>query len=234
VAISRYRPSWAARSRGIIIVPGYFGSSRHGPYGLYSRLARAWAWEGYDVVCLDPLGSGDSTSVFRTFDTEVESVETVSAWLAEQVESLVIVGHSMGGATALQASRNAAPRKDAVWCLAPICRLEDLSRSFFSPAHMDELLTEGHTYRHGLELRTDFIRESGAAWEWHSHRAAALWLAGADAYTEGMSLSGIPPDRIFTIPGADHNFSTNGSAPYLIEATTQALIDSDPRIAEHL
>ncbi|WP_405805635.1 alpha/beta fold hydrolase [Streptomyces sp. NBC_00210] len=234
VAITRARPSWAPRGRGVVIVPGFFGSSRHGPYGLYSRLARAWAWEGYETICLDPLGSGDSTSVFRTFDTEVESVETVSTWLSDQVESLVLVGHSMGGATALQASHNASRTTDAVWCLAPLCRLEDLSRVFFSPSQLDELLITGRTYRHGLELRMDHIRESGKAWDRHSHRAAALWLAGADPYTQGMSFPGIPQERLSTVPEADHNFSASESAPYLIEATTCALIDSESQIAERL
>ncbi|WP_169316730.1 alpha/beta fold hydrolase [Actinacidiphila oryziradicis] len=234
VAITHSRPSWAPRSRGIIIVPGYFGSSRHGPYGLYSRLARAWAWEGYETVCLDPLGSGDSSSVFRTFDTEVESVETVSAWLVEQVESLVIVGHSMGGATALQASHNASRSTDAVWCLAPLCRLDDLSRAFFSPAQLDELLATGRTHRHGLELRMDLVEEAGTAWDRHNRSAAALWLAGADPYTQGMSFPGVPPERLRTVPEADHNFSTNGSARHLVESTTRALLDSESPITGRL
>ncbi|MFH8616933.1 alpha/beta fold hydrolase [Streptomyces sp. NPDC017979] len=226
IAITRSRPSWVPRSRGIVVVPGYFGSSRHGPYGLYSRMARAWAWEGYETVCLDPLGSGDSTPTFRTFDTEVESVETVIRWLSNRVGSLVVAGHSMGGATALQAS-SASRNVNAVWCLAPLCRFEDLSGAFFSPAQVSEILIAGRTYRHGLELRMDFIDESGAAWERHNQNVQALWLAEEDPYAQGMGFPGISQERIHSVPGADHNFSTNGSALHLVESTINNLIDRE-------
>ncbi|NBE79561.1 alpha/beta fold hydrolase [Micromonospora rubida] len=219
VAVTRHAPSWVPSEHRIVIVPGYFGSSRHGPYGLYNRLARAWAWQGFETFTIDPLGSGDSTAVFRDFTSEVRSVEIVSEWAARRSASLLLVGHSMGGATALRARERAGATGWKVWCLAPLCRLADLVRVFLSADQLDELRRTGRTYRHGLELRQDMIEESGAAWDEHSKDVDGVWIAGDDRYTAGMDLSPIPATRTHIIDGADHNFSTNDSLPRLLTST---------------
>ena len=129
----------------------------------------------------------------------------------------------MGGATALQA-RDRAGRTDwTVWCLAPLCRMVDLARTFLDPQQLDSLRTTGRTLRHGLELRKDLIDESGAAWDAYCKDADAVWVAAADQYTTGMDLAPIPNDRVHRIAGADHNFSTDESLPLLLESTTTLL-----------
>nr|MDT0663354.1 alpha/beta fold hydrolase [Micromonospora sp. DSM 115978] len=224
VAVTRHYPSWAPRRHMIVIVPGYFGSSRHGPYGLYNRLARSWAWHGFETVTIDPLGSGDSTPVFRDFASEVRSVEIVCGWLRREREApLLLVGHSMGGATALRARDRAGHMDWTVWCLAPLCRMVDLARTFLDAQQLDSLRTTGRTFRHGLELRKDLIDESGAAWNAYCRDADAVWVAAADQYTADMDLAPIPNDRVHHIVGADHNFSTNESLPRLMESTTTLL-----------
>ncbi|MGC4857152.1 alpha/beta fold hydrolase [Micromonospora sp. DT4] len=225
VAVTRHAASWAASRRTIVVIPGYFGSSRHGPYGLYNRLARAWAWQGFETLTVDPLGSGDSTPVFRDFTSEVRSVEVVGEWAARRGSSVLLVGHSMGGATALRARDGAGANDWLVWCLAPLCRLVDLARVFLPATQIDELNRTGRTYRHGLELRRDMIDESGAAWDAHCKDVDGVWLAGADQYTAGMDLSAIPADRAHVVAGADHNFSTNDSLRRLL-ASTQAVLSS--------
>jgi broad specificity phosphatase PhoE/dienelactone hydrolase len=223
VAITRHMPSWAPRDRAIVLVPGYFGSSRHGPYGLYSRLARAWAWAGYETLALDPLGSGDSSTVFRDFISEVHSVEVVCERALDRASSLLIVGHSMGGATALRAGEHLNVLDCRVWCFAPLCRLEDLSRTFLSERQRKELLRAGQTYRHGLELRRDMIDSAGAAWDECCRHVDGVWVADGDLYTRGMDLSPIPVDSIHHVAGADHNFSGDDGVPMLIDSTTAEL-----------
>ncbi|MBX7266932.1 alpha/beta fold hydrolase [Micromonospora sp. Llam7] len=223
VAVTRHVPSWAASRRTVILIPGYFGSSRHGPYGLYNRLARAWSWQGFETLTVDPLGSGDSTPVFRDFTSEVRSIEIVSEWASRHGSSLLLVGHSMGGATALRARDQAGAENWLVWCLAPLCRLVDLSRVFLRGRQLDELHRTGRTYRHGLELRRDMIDESGAAWDAHCKDVDGVWLGGADQYTAGMDLTAIPTARVRVIEGADHNFSTNDSPARLLASTGAAL-----------
>ncbi|WBB76682.1 alpha/beta fold hydrolase [Micromonospora sp. WMMD1128] len=225
VAVTRHVPSWAASRRTIVVIPGYFGSSRHGPYGLYNRLAHEWAWQGFETLTIDPLGSGDSTPVFRDFTSEVRSVEIVAEWAARRSSSLLLVGHSMGGATALRARDRAGDQDWPVWCLAPLCRLVDLARVFLPERQLDELEHTGRTFRHGLELRRDMIDEAGAAWDALSENVGRVWLAGNDRYTAGMDLTPIPPDLQVTIEGADHNFSTNGCFPRLLASTSAALAD---------
>ncbi|MFF0824167.1 alpha/beta fold hydrolase [Micromonospora haikouensis] len=219
VAVTRHAPSWVTSDRSIIVVPGYFGSSRHGPYGLYNRLARAWAWQGFETLTIDPLGSGDSSAVFRDFTSEVRSVEIVAEWAVRRSASLLLVGHSMGGATALRARDRVGAPDWRVWCLAPLCRLVDLARVFLSAGQLDELRVTGRTYRHGLELRRDMIDESGDAWEVHCGDVDGVWVAGADRYTSGMDLTPVPADRIRVIEGADHNFSADDSLPRLLAST---------------
>lgn len=223
VAISHHWPSWVAKDRAIVIVPGYFGSSRHGPYGLYSRLARTWAWAGHPSVTVDPLGSGDSSPVYRDFDSEVESIEVASRWMLRQSSSLLLVGHSMGSATALEARARLPGIDCQVWCLAPLCRMTDLSRAFFDAQQLAELLRSGRTTRHGLELRQDMIDGAERAWEQEAHSADRIWLADADPYARDVDLPIHASDRIHVIAGADHNFSTNDSADSLTRSTVDTL-----------
>lgn len=224
VAYTYHYPCWVRRDRAIVIVPGYFGSSRHGPYGLYSRLARAWAGVGYETLTIDPLGSGDSSSVYRDFETEVRSVESACRQLLIDANSLLIVGHSMGGATALRA-RSRMPDVDCmVWCLAPLCRLNELADFFFTSDQVADLRKRGRTYRHGLELRIDMIRGADDAWKELYAAADAVWIGGDDPYTRNVDLSAIDSDRVVIVPGADHNFSGNGNTDWLISATTEALL----------
>lgn len=225
VAYTHHYPCWVRRDRAIVIVPGYFGSSRHGPYGLYSRLARAWAGVGYETLTVDPLGSGDSSSIYRDFVTEVRSVESVCRQLLVDASSLLIVGHSMGGATALKA-RSRMPDVDCmVWCLAPLCRLNELSDFFFTSDQVTDLRERGRTYRHGLELRMDMIRGADDAWKELYAATDAVWIGSGDPYTRSVDLSAIDSSRVVVVPGADHNFSGNDNTDWLISSTTDTLLE---------
>ena len=222
VAVSGFAPSWDVVGTVAIIIPGYFGSSRHGPYGLYTRLAREWAYEGFLTVTVDMLGTGDSAAVARDFESELESVMAVTDWLSSSYDKLILVGHSMGAATAL-AAREANPTAcQHVWCLTPLCTLEDLSIHFFSPAQLDDLGQTGRTTRHGLELRLDMIMEADDVWRRLGSSAEQAWLAGADPYTAGQDLTTFPP-IVQRVDGADHNFSTGNSAAVLTQSTKAAL-----------
>jgi hypothetical protein len=224
VAITRFFPGWESRDTSVVIVPGYFGRSRHGPYGLYSRLASQWALSGFESMTVDPLGSGDSAAITRTFDSEVLSVVTAVKHCLGISERVVVVGHSMGAATALKARHeiNADGRLD-VWCLAPLCTLEDLSRAFLSARSRDELLSDGWTSRHGLRLEQAVIDGATEAWRLLS-RAEAIVVAGADIYTAEQDLGPTGLARLFTIDDADHNFSADGNADRLVDIGLNLLI----------
>lgn len=225
VAYSRFLPGWDERKHGVLVVPGYFGSSRHGPYGLYTRLARAWSYEGFETMTIDLPGSGDSSPVDRTFETEVDSVVAAAEFLLQHHEDVIIVGHSMGAATALEARhRLASAARASVWGLAPLCSLEDLRRAFLSPQNLDELASTGITQRHGLELRAEMIEAAGAAWNAFAGEIELVWLADTDVYTAGQELSAIAESRRRIIDGADHNFSLEGNFSKLLRSTHEELV----------
>jgi broad specificity phosphatase PhoE len=227
VAITRHFPSWVPQDTGVVVVPGYFGSSRHGPYGLYSRLAASWAYEGFETITLDPLGSGDSSPIFRNFESEIVSVVTATEELSRRVSNIIIVGHSMGAATALAARERISSSSCKVWGLAPLCKFSDLADIFLTSQHQEELLRTGRTFRHGLELRKDIIEDSTDAWDRLHSSIDAVWIADADPYTSTVDLSAVAADRVSRIVGADHNFSNENGVKDLQYFTTRMLTSID-------
>ncbi len=225
VACTEHFPSWAPTTTALAVVPGYFGSSRHGPYGLYNRLARAWAELGHRTVTLDPLGSGDSSDVQRTFASEVESVVAVGRQLLERAGRLVLVGHSLGTATVL-AAREALGAEGGdvlVWGLAPLVSFEDVALGFFTPTQLAELDQFGTTTRHGLALSRAFIEDAERNWFALKDRLDAAWVGDADPYITAEVIARIPNCALSYVPGADHNFSATGNVEVLSEETLALL-----------
>ncbi len=224
IAWTLFMPGWDVRRTGIAIIPGYFGSSRHGPYGLYNRLARQWSYLGFPTATIDPLGTGDSTPVFRTFDTEMMSVTCVGKVLLDMCDRVIFVGHSMGAATALAASNYFGDQAIA-WCLAPLCTLEDMSKGFLNEHQLREFNDTGMTLRHGLTLYADMIQRGDATWRALGHTAKGILIAEADPYTKGQKIPNIKSGLIHKVLGADHNFSMNDSFAQLMKIKDDLLFD---------
>jgi len=182
---------------------------------------------GYETVTLDPLGSGDSSPVFRTFESEVMSAMAVIKDVLQRVDSLVLVGHSMGAATAVAARAEMGLEDCSVWCLAPLCRLGDMALGFLSESDVERLHREGRTFRHGLELRIGMIAHAEQAWVRHQASVDMIWLGSEDRYTRHVDMSAIPRERVIVTPGSDHNFSNETGVAWLIESTTKTLAEAD-------
>jgi pimeloyl-ACP methyl ester carboxylesterase len=213
----------------LVVVPGYFGSSRHGPYGLYNRLARSWAEAGYRTITVDPLGSGDSSDVARTFSAEVHSVVGVALDMMNQYRRIILVGHSLGTATVLAAREDLRDHSAqvSVWGLAPLVSFEDTGVSFFSEQQLTELAELGATTRHGLTLMRSFIEEAERAWVDLRGRLDASWVGDADPYMTPEVVSRLPQQNLFAVHQADHNFSVTGNVEQLTADTLRLLASYD-------
>lgn len=224
LAASFFHPGWDVKQTALILVPGYFGSSRHGPYGLYTRLARQWAYNGFLCVTYDPLGSGESSFIHRDFETEVESAVTIAQQILSTHKQVIFVGHSMGAATALKAS-NEFQTCSKTWCFAPLCKLDELAEYFLDKNQLRELTESGSTLRHGLKLELEMIGKASSAWETHENKISVVFIAGDDPYTRNQPNINIPPSRQFIIEKADHNFSHNENLSAILNITTNLLFE---------
>jgi len=224
LAASFFHPGWDVKKTAIIIVPGYFGSSRHGPYGLYTRLARHWAYNGFLCVTYDPLGSGESSQVYRDFETEVESAVSIAIKILSTHKQIIFVGHSMGAAAALKAA-NKLQTYSKTWCFAPLCKFEELADYFFNKTQLKELTTTGITLRHGLRLDLEMIEEASKAWTSHEDNISVVFIAGNDPYTKNQPRIKIPSSCQYIIEKADHNFSHNDNLSRILSITTDLLFE---------
>lgn len=224
LAATLFAPGWDVRNTAIVIVPGYFGSSRHGPYGLYTRLARTWSYNGFSTITFDPLGSGESSPVARTFEKEVAGALALGELLLHDYQHVMFVGHSMGSAVAVAAS-DALKTDGSAWCLAPLCTMRDLSMNFFDEHQLSELKRDGVTLRHGLELHLHMVEAATECWTRLEKTADAVFIAVDDPYTKHQPPPKLPKCKIFSITGADHNFSQNDSMPQLSKITNDLLFD---------
>lgn len=224
LAATFFHPGWDAKKTAIIIVPGYFGSSRHGPYGLYTRLARQWSYNGFMCATYDPIGSGESSQIYRDFDTEVESAVAIAKIIFKTHKKVIFVGHSMGAAAALKASEKFKPNSET-WCFAPICNLDELADTFFNERQLKELLKIGSTLRHGLKLELEMIEKASNAWVSLENEISVVFIAGDDPYTKNQRKIEIPLSRQYIIEKADHNFSNNDNISAILNISTNLLFD---------
>lgn len=206
-----YYKGWHSESRACIIVPGYFGNSRLGPYGLFCRLARALAFEGYESITVDYLGSGESSPASRTFASDVYSVEAV---LRKCQSEVVLIGHSIGSAVVAEICRK-YPRVVGV-ALAPLCGLEEMAKRFLSSEELMILKETGTVSRRGIRLELTYVNAAEQAWREGANRLKAVVSAKEDQYTEGFAGLGAKVAR-FVVEGADHNFSSGNASDTLIE-----------------
>ncbi len=224
LAASFFHPGWDVKDTAIVVVPGYFGSSRHGPYGLYTRLARYWSYNGFLSVTYDPLGSGESSPVYRDFETEVESVVSIAKTILSTHKKVIYVGHSMGVSAALKAASQ-FPSCSKTWCFAPLCKLEDLADHFFNKSQVQELKMCGSTLRHGLGLDLEMIEKASKAWSKYEKNISVVFVAGNDPYTKNQPRVKIPLSNQYVIENADHNFSHNDNFSQILNIMTNLLFE---------
>jgi len=210
-----YYPGWQPKKHTVIILPGYFGNSRVGPYGLYVRLARALSFLGMECIILDYLGSGESSPISRTFELDVLSAQTVLSKINKK-NKVSIIGHSIGSAVVTKMCKNNPNISGYV--LAPLCSLDDYSHSFLNANQFQSLIQNGSVTRKGVKLYLEYIKSSETSWKNGISTLKAIIAAKEDQYdltrASLESSNGVP---IIFVDKADHNFSASSSSEKLIE-----------------
>lgn len=215
-----YYPGWQYRKHTCIIAPGFFGNSRMGPYGLYNRLASELAFLGIDCVTFDYLGSGESSPVTRSFETDVASIRMVLSNI-DNSNIISIIGHSIGSAAVAKICGETEEIQG--FALAPLCRLSDFSGGFFTKEQIAALLREKVISRRGINLFLQYIIEAEQAWNEGQKKLKAIITAGTDPYTAVIRDSDYEAP-VFRIAAADHNFSPGNSSQELINAIIRLLV----------
>jgi len=90
---------------------------------LLVQTARELARNGFNVLRFDFMGSGDSSGEFNEMspNTQIRDARAVLAWGRRRYTKVALLGHSLGGATAIAAAYQARPRPDALvtWSTIP-------------------------------------------------------------------------------------------------------------------
>jgi pimeloyl-ACP methyl ester carboxylesterase/broad specificity phosphatase PhoE len=214
VQITLFCPGWENKMHTCIIVPGYFGNSRLGPYGLFVRLARTLAFDGVECITIDYLGSGESTPINRTFEFDIFSAESVISKISTS-HRISVIGHSLGCSVVAKICQK--HNNITGLALAPLCILDDLGKSFFSPHDFQILLNEGSVIRKGVYFPLEYIKSAEEAWKYGASTLKAIILAEQDPYDVSRSaLNFIGKVPVYLISDADHNFSLKNSSNELI------------------
>lgn len=131
--------------RGTACIAHCFACSKDFPATV--RLARALAEEGYATLRFDFMGLGDSSGAFRdsTIATGHEDLAAALDTLAAQTGDIegprLLIGHSFGGALAIQVAAT-RPDVDAVVTIAAPSRPGHVRHLFED--HAEEIAREGH------------------------------------------------------------------------------------------
>ncbi|MCS6776478.1 MAG: alpha/beta fold hydrolase [Chloroherpetonaceae bacterium] len=141
----RYVPEGTPRRTMLLYAHG-FTSSKHSMDGLASYLAM----HGYPGVTFDFVGHklGATGGQMRHITDAAENLQDALHWIRaeEQARAIVLIGHSLGGASALQVAawERGAPDLQAVIVL---CMGQDPARGFQSPIG-----------RKMLQMRQDYVQ----------------------------------------------------------------------------
>lgn len=225
-----------SRHPAVIICHGFVGS-RIGANRLFVKAARALAEQGYVVLRFDYAGCGESAGDYGATGMQdwIEQTKLAMDYVYDldfiDPNRLTLLGHSLGGATALlTAVQDKRVRKLVMW--APVGHpFQDIVRIVGSKAY-EEAVTAGATKYAGYELSHSFFLSLAP----HHPLQEARKFAGDVFIVHGTADDSIPADycflyqKVFWTRGkghcekeilmqADHTFSTGSHAELAIQKT---------------
>lgn len=203
---------------------------------MFVKLARTLCQQGIAVLRFDFLGTGDSDGDFKdmTFKKELAQAKAVVHHVLEWewVESLYILGFSMGGAIAALTAAHYAEQVEKLVLLAPAGHMSTLANRYLElPA--EKILPNGNIDLNGFELGRDFIDElsemnlfetveryQGPIKIIHGTNDQAVFIQTSEQYVKTY----LQPVEFVKIEGADHCFTSIPWTKKMISETTAFLI----------
>jgi len=209
-------------TRGGVVISHCFTCNKD--YKVLSWISRNLAEHGYAVLRFDFAGLGESEGSFRetTLTTDVLDVVAAASWMMNEqgVAPVALVGHSMGGAAAVQAAEQLETVRSVV-TLGTSNRVGWRIRQLLRTADMDVLEREGETgvvindriYPVTLEFIQDLdshdLAETVSSWD-----KALLMVHGTNdrvvpiGDAERFFASARQPKAFWGLPGAGHLLDT--------------------------
>jgi len=213
----------------IVMLYGYFSSSRVGPARMYIEIARLLASCGFCIFRFDCLGVGNSNGCFSdvSLRSEITDFRRVCNFALKftKVPYVTIIGHSIGANLAIYVTAEFKKVKGLLLLSPAVKKLGDVEK-IFTPKQLYELETRGWTIRKGLFISSSFTKavESADVLIIARNIAVPCFLfQGTD--DEFYSMEGaimlsksFPNGHLIPIRGADHNFFKPESRAILFES----------------
>jgi len=214
VVATEYKASAGALNNSTaFIVPGAFGNSRLGPYGLYAKLAQSLAQQGVRTLTLDPLGCGESTQLPRTLESDRQSLLAAVRKLGRGKS--VLIGHSTGANLIGGVDIGNVVTKIS---LAPITSYS-LAKSQIG--FVEDMKT-GFCTHHGVSVERQIIDNPVSDGLPDPDFEEVAFFCQGDRYTDlGDYRNMKQHTKTVTYPDGDHNFSTTEISQNLISDVTQ-------------
>ncbi|HUC90799.1 MAG TPA: alpha/beta fold hydrolase [Paenibacillus sp.] len=243
------RTDGAAKSPAVIICHGFVGS-RIGVDRLFVKTARALADAGYYVLRFDYGGCGESTGDYGSLglDSMIDQTRTALDYVHDMdsvdARRVTLLGHSLGGATALLTAVRDKRVKHLVLWSAVGYPFNDIVRIVGRKGY-DEAVQKGSTDYAGYSLQPAFFESLSE----HQPFQTAVRFGGDVLLLHGTSDDVIPADYSFLLQKvlwtrsegicdkeiifqADHTYSTRRHQEEAIRHTVDWLALQEKRQQE--
>lgn len=218
--------SLTKESNGIvIIIHGYFSSTKLGPARLYVQISRIFASYGFEVWRFDNFGVGDSDGIYTssTPKTRISDFKTIIEIAQKTNKNITVLGHSLGSNLAIRLTEEKKIKN--LILLSPSIGKMCWKNKLLSEKQIKELEVFGRTIRKALEIKQIFLSylEDEKVYDiCKSYRNKTFLIYGLkDEFYSSKAIDKINKlflnSNLINIQGGDHNFINNKSRKILLE-----------------
>jgi len=203
----------------VILLHGYFSSTKLGPVNLYVQIARLFAQQGYEFWRIDSFGVGDSDGDFiqSSFELRIKDYKTITELALQNNKNLAYLGHSMGTNFAIYLANCYADFVKRIFLLSPSFGNITWFDNLLNTNQQNQLYTEGIVERKGLTVTKEFIEyifsdEIYLEIEKCKTKCIVFYATSDEFYNMQSIIKSVKymsDFELFEIENSDHNFLSN-------------------------
>lgn len=207
IIVAEHKPILSMfKNSTVIIYPGVFGCSRFGPYNLFNRLAKRLALMGIKCIVFDPIGSGESSDIYRSLETEVESLSAIVKKYSRS-KYLTICAHSI---SANIVSRHYFKNELMMHFISPVLHISKLTELWG--------VTNEPFSRHGLRFSESLL----AGLRMKQNINTTYYFGANDEYVDLAQIDDLSRNaEVNILEHAGHNFSEADTSIDLISLISE-------------